>query len=1054
MTRFERNPSPWLGWGIGVGLAAVFVIDCFTALGFAEWVLYVLPVAASLALWRPHQVLWVAAAAIVLTVAGIYVSGDGIDPWMAFVNRTLGVLTISILAIVCYQSVVQKLEQTKTDWLQQGQVRLSEAMAGEQTVASLGQHVLAFFNDYLGSRPGLLYVVDGNNMQLAASYAIPAECSPPREIQAGVGLVGQALFDRKTTLLRQVAPDYLRIGSALGGMAPRDIIISPIVCDGNILGILELGFPSSTFQADMELLERVAPAIGMAIGACNYLQRQRELLDETTRQGEELLAQSEELRVSNEELERQGHALRESQARLELQQTELEQTNSQLEEQATLLEAHTQDLSRSKDMLEKQQQELQRSSRHKSEFLANMSHELRTPLNSSLILSKLLADNKQGNLTPEQVKYANTIYSAGNDLLNLINDILDLAKIESGRLDIRHEAVSISGVVETLKETFEPIADEKQLQLVMSVDSEATHIQSDTTRLSQILKNLLANACKFTERGEVGLHVRDGLDGAVQFIVTDTGIGIPGDQQEVVFEAFRQADGTTMRRFGGTGLGLSISRELARLLGGTIELESSVGQGSRFTLTLPRNKSVDPADQQLPLDVPQLWSTPARVSSANPGRNTDLASNLLRPVLPNVRATSPEAKNVACRSDLLDDNERMASDRVILVVEDDATFAEILVDLARERQFHCLVAHTAEEGLRLATQLLPAAIILDVGLPDQSGLSVLDRLKYDVRTRHIPVHIISASDYTETALSMGAIGYMLKPVKREQLAEALEELRLRLAQSLRRVLVVEDDEVQLTSLKSLLGTDSVEVIGVRTAAECLEHLRGSTFDCMVLDLTLPDATGFSLLETLSREDRYAFPPAIVYTGRELSQEEEQSLRRYSQSIIIKGAKSPERLLDEVMLFLHQVVQELPPTQQEMLRRAHDRDSILSGRRVLIVEDDVRNVFALTSILEPGGVQVEIARNGREALDALAKEPIDRFDLVLMDLMMPEMDGLTAIREIRKNRQWTRLPIIALTAKAMKNDQQMCLDAGANDYMAKPLDVPKLLSLIRVWMRRT
>lgn len=1064
MIRFERNPSPALGWGIGGGLAFVFLVDCKTALGFAEWVLYLLPVAASLFLWRPYQVCMVVAAAVLLTSVGFFASPNGIDPTMAVVNRSMGLVTIVIVGGICYQSVRRKLVERKQEWLQQGQVQLNELMAGEQTVESLGANVLTFFHTFLNSHSGLMYVVDGHPLRLAASYAIPTGSSTPSKIHAGEGLVGQALVDRKSYRLQQISHDYLRVGSALGSMSPRDCLVCPIMTDGSVLGVLELGFAASTHATDLELMEQVSPAIGVAIKACNYLKRQVELLEETTRQGEELQSQAEELRVSNEELEEQSRALRESQARLELQQTELEQTNTQLEEQASILEAQASDLARGKALLEAQKRELERSSRYKSEFLANMSHELRTPLNSSLILSKLLADNKDGNLTPEQVKYASTIYGAGNDLLNLINDILDLAKIESGRLDIRHESVSLSGLIENLRKTFEPVAGQKQLQLVMSLQTQVKHIQSDTSRLDQILKNLLSNACKFTEQGQVGLTIRDSDDGRMEFVVFDSGIGIPLDQQEIIFEAFRQADGTTNRKYGGTGLGLSISRELARLLGGHIRLASQPGEGSRFTLTVPRiaptPASVNETASRLqPLTFEFLTDSqggPKAVASTA-GQGTD---NLNSGEVNSIDGNSSTAERSAARaivtaaSNIADDREAFKEDqRTILVVEDDVSFAEILMELAHERHFNCLVAHSADEGLRLATEYLPSAIILDVGLPDQSGLSVLDRLKHDVRTRHIPVHIISANDYAETALSLGAVGYMLKPVKREQLAQALEDLQLRLTQSMRRVLVVEDDEVQLDSLKSLLGTADVEVIGARTAAECLDQLKSTTFDCMVLDLSLPDATGFSLLETLSREDRYAFPPVIVYTGRELSSEEEQRLRRYSQSIIIKGARSPERLLDEVTLFLHQVVQDLSPTQQEMLQRAQDRESMLAGRRILIVEDDVRNVFALTSILEPQGVLVEIARNGREALEVLEKKKTDPIDLVLMDLMMPEMDGLTAIREIRKNRSWSRMPIIALTAKAMKNDQQLCLDAGANDYMAKPLDVQRLLSLIRVWMPR-
>jgi CheY-like chemotaxis protein len=514
------------------------------------------------------------------------------------------------------------------------------------------------------------------------------------------------------------------------------------------------------------------------------------------------------------------------------------------------------------------------------------------------------------------------------------------------------------------------------------------------------------------------------------FSVTDTGIGISEEQQQSVFEAFRQADGTISRRYGGTGLGLSISRELARLLGGAILLKSRPGEGSTFTVQIP--ESYDPA------------TVAARERS------------LELPVAP-PRVASIPAVTRAPEQDFDDDRaELTGAKRVLLIVEDDVTFAGILRDLSREMGFQSLVAGTADEALKLARQYMPSAVVLDVGLPDQSGLAVLDRLKRDVQTRHIPIHVVSGGDNAQTALSLGAVGYLLKPVKREELADVLKKLEAKLSQRMRRVLVVEDDAVQRDAVGRLLSSHDVQTIAAGTAAECLELLKQQTFDCMVLDLSLPDASGYSLLETLSRESAYSFPPVIVYTGRDLSPDDEQQLRRYSKSIIIKGAKSPERLLDEVTLFLHQVVSELPDEQQKMIRKARSRDAILEGRRILVVEDDVRNVYALTNILEPRGAGVEIARNGREALDALetsAAQPGGGVDLVLMDVMMPVMDGLTATREIRKNPKWKALPVIALTAKAMPDDQERCIEAGANDYMAKPLDVEKLLSLVRVWMPR-
>jgi CheY-like chemotaxis protein len=641
----------------------------------------------------------------------------------------------------------------------------------------------------------------------------------------------------------------------------------------------------------------------------------------------------------------------------------------------------------------------------------------------------LLGDNPQRNLSDEQVQFARTIQSSGNDLLNLINDILDLSKIEAGHIEVRPETVSLARLTTDLRQTFDPVAGERHLDFAIEIAEDSPPaIITDRQRLEQILKNLLSNAFKFTENGGVKLRVARAQD-TVAFAVTDSGIGVSADQHAAIFEAFRQADGSINRKFGGTGLGLSISRELARLLGGSIALESQPGAGSTFTVTIPL--AYDPSVVAL---RPESGPTPSGVPAGS--------APSTRPALP---------------FDVDDDRAHLENARrILLVVEDDQAFAGIVRDLAREAGFQCLVAGTAEEALDLAKRFKPSAIVLDIGLPDGSGLAVLDRLKRDDATRHIPIHVVSASDHTQTALSLGAVGYLVKPVKREDLAAALQTLEAQLTRTVRRVLIVEDDPVQRDAVTRLLSAGDVETVSAGTAAECLRLLKAQTFDCMVLDLSLPDASGYSLLETLSKEGDYAFPPVIVYTGHDLTAEDEQKLRRYSSSIIIKGAKSPERLLDEVSLFLHQVVAELPPEQQKMIHEARNRDAVLEGRRILIVEDDIRNVYSLTSILEPRGAVVEIARNGQEALDALgrpADEAASPIELVLMDVMMPVMDGLDATRRIRQETRWAKLPIIMLTAKAMPDDQERCLAAGANDYMAKPLDVDKLLSLVRVWMPR-
>jgi CheY-like chemotaxis protein/CHASE3 domain sensor protein len=930
--------------------------------------------------------------------------------------------------------------RSREDWLQSGKVGLAQAMAGDQALEELADNILGFLTRYAGAQAGALFKGEGGRFRRAAVAGVPSDAAIPEAFAVKEGLLGQVAADGQPIHLSDVPEGYLTIGSALGRDTPRHLIIAPARAEETINAVIELGFLHPPSPLVRDLLEESGEAVGIALRSARYRADLQDALEETQRQSEELQVQSEELRVSNEELEEQGRALRESQVRLEQQQVELEQTNSQLEEQAQTLENQRDDLERAGADLALKAEALERSSQYKSDFLANMSHELRTPLNSLLILSKLLGDNADGNLSDEQVRYARTIHGSGADLLNLINDILDLSKIEAGHVEIQAEGVALQRVASDLRQLFEPVAAERGLTFAIDSDASAPPmIETDRQRLEQILKNLLSNAFKFTEEGEVRLEIAsvDLADGpGVAFIVRDTGIGISPDQQASIFEAFQQADGTISRKYGGTGLGLSISRELARLLGGAITLESRPGEGSAFTLTLP---AVHEAGQA-PV-VPVAQPAPVRPTAAKPAR---------------AKASRPASPSPARHRAIEDDRDTLAGKRrVLLVVEDDDRFAAIVRDLARELGFQCLVASTAEEALKLARNHRPSAVVLDIGLPDQSGLTVLDSLKRDDLTRHIPVHVVSADDHAQTALALGAMGYLVKPVKREDLAQVLGQLEETLDRTVRRVLVVEDDPVHRDAIGKLLGSGQVEITGVGTAAECLEALSVQTFDCMVLDLTLPDASGFSLLETLSQDGRHAFPPVIVYTGRELSAEHEQQLRRYSNSIIIKGAKSPERLLDEVSLFLHQVVSDLPPEQQKMIQKARNRDALLENRRILIVEDDVRNVFSLTSVLEPRGARVEIARNGQEALDILSAEtgaegPVD---LVLMDVMMPVMDGLTATRKIRQDPQLARLPIVMLTAKAMPDDQARCLEAGANDYMAKPIDVDKLLSLVRVWISR-
>jgi len=932
-------------------------------------------------------------------------------------------------------------------WLRAGQIGLSELMRGDQPLDKLGSNVISFLADYLHAQVGAIFVADGGQFRRIAGFALGNDRDADT-IRPGQGLVGEAVKARQPIWVDQIPAGYLPVSSSIGSSAPTELLIAPASIDGMVHAAIELGFFGPAEESKQQLLERVAESIAVAIRAAKDRGRLEELLLETQQQASELQTREEELRVNNEELEEQGRTLKESRSQLESQQAELEQINLQLEEQAEALQQQRDELAKSHLVLSQKTADLQRANEYKSEFLANMSHELRTPLNSTLILAKLLADNKEGNLTANQVKFAQTISSAGNDLLALINDVLDLARIESGKIDLSTETVTVARTLEELTKIFQPAADQKKLRFFTEIaPGTPTQLDTDPQRLGQILKNLLANALKFTERGEVSVRVFAGGVGRVSFAVRDTGVGIPADQQEVIFEAFRQADGSIHRKFGGTGLGLSISRDLARLLGGTITVQSAPGEGSEFTLMLPvrpeQSAGASPAPIRPMLVAPSSPGTPGRMAAAGSSAAGLVERGSVVPRRPLSAAEVPD-----------DRHSLTPGARTLLVVEDDVSFAGILRDLAHEMGFQCVVTLSANDGLAAAAQFHPSAILLDINLPDYSGLAVLDQLKRDAGTRHIPVHVASVADYRREALELGAVGYALKPAKREELVEAMRLLELKSSQAVRRVLVVEDDPRQRESIRQLLTVGEVQITGVENAADALAALQTTTFDCVVMDFNLPDYSGYDLLEKMAQREDVAFPPVIVYTGRALSADEEQRLRRYSRSIIVKDARSPERLLDEVTLFLHQVESKLPPERQQMLKAARDRDQSLDGRRVLIVEDDVRNIFALSSVLEPKGAVIEIARNGLEAIHALERSgqpPQQPIDMVLMDIMMPEMDGLTAMREIRKLPRWKKLPIIALTAKAMRDDQEKCIAAGASDYIAKPLDVAKLLSLVRVWM---
>ncbi|MGB5786512.1 MAG: response regulator [Stenotrophomonas geniculata] len=1022
----------WIWMTSAVLLGATIALELVVPLGYAVWLAYFLAVGVTVFQRSARAPFIVAVLACVLLVIGFNIAPASSNSAFSLVNRSIGGCAFLMIALIVSRAIQARRDAMRALWLQEAENAVAMSLRGDLGPEQIAEAAATSLGAQLQADVAAVYRLEGGRLQLTGGLALPSGMPASLALQEGV--VGQVARDERIRHLHGGDDSVLELQTSLGRLPVRERILAPISSDGAVVGIVELGRTRAGEQdrLDVELLERCAETIGMALRASLLRAQLVVLLEESQRQGEELQAQQEELRVANEELEEQSRSLLQSQSHLEEQQAELEQSNVQLEERTHELEAQKQALLVAQSQLVRNSNELAATSRYKSEFLANMSHELRTPLNSSLILAKLLADNKDGTLTEEQVKYARAILSSNNDLLALINDILDLSRIEAGHVELADEVVVTDSVLQRLRETFEPMARQKGLALQIEADALApSQLVVDSQRLQQILKNLLANAVKFTEHGKVSLHVRAGGQGRIRFEVCDSGIGIAREQLQVIFEAFRQADGSTRRRYGGTGLGLSISRDLAERMGGSIQVDSEPGRGSCFILELP------------------LQGAPASNATDNSVAPVAAPAMAAVPAMP-VPAAAAVAPTTTVPSVADDRGRRQRAGRLILAVEDDATFAEALVALAHELDFDCVVAGTAEEALTLASELRPNGILLDIGLPDVSGLSVLERLKRNPDTRHIPVHVVSAMDRSQVARELGAIGFAIKPTTRERLVSAIEQLEQTSQRDVRRLLIVEDDSELRHNLELLLGRDQLQIVAVGTLAGALEQLSTVTFDCMVMDLSLPDGSGYDLLEHMAGNDDVGFPPVIVYTGRALNREEEQRLRRYSKSIIIKGARSPERLLDEVTLFLHSVEASLPTDQQRLLREARRRDTVLDGRTVLLAEDDVRNIFALSSVLEPLGVTLEIARNGQEAVDRLAERDVD---LVLMDIMMPEKDGLAAMREIRAQRHLQDLPIIALTAKAMPDDRERCLQAGANDYIAKPIDVDKLVSLCRVWCSR-
>lgn len=947
--------------------------------------------------------------------------------------------------------VTSNKEIEQQNWLKTGQTDLNDKMRGELDHITLAQNAINYIAEYSKAQIGAIYLNSENNtFKLVGSYAYSKRKNLSNECKLGEGIIGQAALEKKLILITDIPDDYIKINSGLGEAVPKNILAVPFMYEDQVKGVIELGSFHDFDDNTIEFLKQATENIGINFNSAESRTKLQELLEKTQQQAEELQSQQEELRQTNEELEEQAQHLKESESRLQAQQEELRQTNEELEEKTQSLEEQKEDirkkntdLEEAQKMLEQRAQELEITSKYKSEFLANMSHELRTPLNSLLILSKILFQNKDNNLTNKQVEFAQTIHAAGTELLNIINEILDLAKVESGKAEVNIEKITIVDLAADIEKNYKHLVEDKGLKFkIQTAKALPKSLFTDEQRLKQIIKNFISNAIKFTEKGSINISIKrpgkeialsnSGLvrENALAISVSDSGKGIPKDKHKVIFEAFQQEDGTTSRKFGGTGLGLSIAKEMARLLGGEIQLKSEVGKGSTFTLFIS-----DLKDRHVELEIEE-------------------------PEMEEIKRTpQPARKMEALKStksvvavDLPDDKNNIADeDRTILIVEDDVKFAKILIDLAHERKFKCLVAQQGRMGLQFAEQYKPDAIILDIGLPDIDGWTVMEKLKDNPDTRHIPVHFMSASDRTMEALRMGAIGFVTKPVSMEGLEVAFTKIENIISKSIKNLLVVEDDEIQRKSIIELIGNSDVRTTAIESGKQAFELLKTNSFDCLVLDLGLEDLSGFELLQMIEAEPSISHIPIIIYTGKEISRQEEAKLKKHAESIIIKGVRSPDRLFDEVTLFLHRVEANLPEDKQRILQMIHDKEMLFQNKNILLVDDDMRNVFALSNVLEEKGMNVIIGKNGKEGLDLL--ENNGSVDLVLMDIMMPEMDGYEAMRKIREKKKFEKLPMIALTAKAMKGDRTKCIDAGANDYLSKPVDPDKLLSLLRVWLYR-
>ena len=928
----------------------------------------------------------------------------------------------------------------KNQWMQTSIVQIGDVLQGEKTINELGNQVLVTLADILDFQIASIFFNNNGELELESSYSYNVRKSNLNRFKFGEGLVGQAALEQKTLIYTDVPDDYISIKSGLGEITPNVIVVVPLVYQKEVIAVIEMGSSKEITQTKLDFLAQISENLAIGFNSIKTRTEMKVLLIKTQAQSEELRVQQEELVSSNKELEEQSNALRVSEEELQQQQEELRVTNEELEEKTKFLEEQKADIVNKNEELEnagkdleRKAKELEAASKYKSEFLANMSHELRTPLNSLLILSGSLSENREGNLNEEQVESAEIIYKSGNDLLTMINDILDLSKIESGKMDVNVGDVMIASISENINDYFKLSAKQKNIDLIINVDDNVpSQIATDQQKVEQVIKNFMSNALKFTSKGSITLHFHMQQKNLCISTI-DTGIGIPEDKQNAIFEAFQQADGSISRKFGGTGLGLSISRELAKLLGGRIELKSKVGEGSTFTFYLP-------LDGKIKVD-----NAPKTVVKEVDNVETTTKVETLEPVVEPTPSMFDDS-----RPDFIDDDFEIIvdGDEVILVIEDDPIFAKILYKQCNERGFKCVVSPTGEYGIVIADKLTPHAIILDIKLPGIDGWRVLDLLKENQNTRHIPVHIMSGGNETIAASSKGAIGYLTKPIKKGVLDEAFSKIETFINKKTGNLLLVEDDDNLRRSIKILIGDDSVNITDAASGVEAIKLLKENKYDCMILDLGLSDMTGFELIEKINKSNTNR-PPIIVYTGKDLTKEENETLEKYAESIIIKGVKSEERLLDETALFMHRVIAEMPNKQQSVIKNMHAQEDVFKDKTVLIVDDDMRNIFALKKVLSDHNMKVSRADNGKAALEIIKNNP--KFDIILMDIMMPEMDGYETMQNIRRMPEQRNVPIIALTAKAMKEDRQKCIEAGANEYMSKPIVIEKLLSLLRVWL---